>query len=174
MQNRGNRGVIRAGPSPHDSVSSVSSCSSFWLCYGSDASSVPTFLDELLKLFHYDAGLFLTAAQLAVDVRRRQPWCFVSHAHSDHIARHELALATTGTACLYRHRMGPRHRVLEMEYREPLDIRRPAAHGLFGRPLPRLGDAAGGVRRAPCSTRATSNSTRRSPPSRPNCRTPTF
>ena len=73
-------------------------------------------------MFHYDAGLFLTHAQLAVDVRRRQPRCFVSHAHSDHIARHELALATTGTACLYRHRMGPRHRVLEMAYREPLEF----------------------------------------------------
>jgi Cft2 family RNA processing exonuclease len=46
----------------------------------------------------------------------------VSHAHSDHIARHELALATPGTACLYRHRMGPRHRVLEMQYREPLEF----------------------------------------------------
>jgi Cft2 family RNA processing exonuclease len=46
----------------------------------------------------------------------------VSHAHSDHIARHELALATSGTACLYRHRMGPRHRVLEMAYRQPLEF----------------------------------------------------
>jgi Cft2 family RNA processing exonuclease len=73
-------------------------------------------------MFHYDAGLFLTPAQLGIDVRRRQPRCFVSHAHSDHIARHELALATPGTACLYRHRMGPRHRVLEMRYREPLDF----------------------------------------------------
>jgi Cft2 family RNA processing exonuclease len=73
-------------------------------------------------LFHYDAGLFLTQAQLAVDVRRRQPRCFVSHAHSDHIARHELTLATPGTACLYRHRMGRRHRVLEMTYRAPLEF----------------------------------------------------
>ena len=73
-------------------------------------------------MFHYDAGLFLTPAQLAVDVRRRQPRCFVSHAHSDHIARHELALATPGTACLYRHRMGPRHRVLEMKFREPVEF----------------------------------------------------
>jgi putative mRNA 3-end processing factor len=73
-------------------------------------------------LFHYDAGLFLTPAQLAVDVRRRQPRCFVSHAHGDHIARHELTLATSATACLYRHRMGPRHRVLEMSYRQPLDF----------------------------------------------------
>jgi Cft2 family RNA processing exonuclease len=73
-------------------------------------------------MFHYDAGLFLTSAQLAVDVRRRQPRCFVSHAHADHIARHELALATPVTARLYRHRMGARHRVLEMPFRNPLQF----------------------------------------------------
>lgn len=73
-------------------------------------------------MFHYDAGLFLTAAQLAVDVRRRQRCCFVSHAHTDHIARHELALATPGTACLYRHRLGWHHRVQEMQYRVPIEF----------------------------------------------------
>ena len=73
-------------------------------------------------MFHYDAGLFLTAAQLGVDVRRRQPRCFVSHAHADHIARHQLALATRGTACLYRHRLGVHHRVLEMSYHTPLEF----------------------------------------------------
>jgi Cft2 family RNA processing exonuclease len=73
-------------------------------------------------VFHYDGGLFLTLAQLAVDVRRRQPRCFVSHAHSDHIARHELALATEATARLYRHRLGAHHRVREMEYREAVEF----------------------------------------------------
>src|SRR5262249_26114981 len=42
------------------------------------------------------------------------------HAHADHIARHQLALATRGTAWLYRHRLGPYHRGLEMEYRESM------------------------------------------------------
>ncbi len=73
-------------------------------------------------MFHYNAGLFLTLAQLGVDVRRRQPRCFVSHAHADHIARHELALATTATARLYRHRLGPHNRVREMSYRVPLEF----------------------------------------------------
>jgi Cft2 family RNA processing exonuclease len=73
-------------------------------------------------LFHYNAGLFLTLAQLAVDVRRRQPRCFVSHAHTDHIARHELALATPATARLYRHRLGSQHRVREMAYREAVEF----------------------------------------------------
>ncbi len=73
-------------------------------------------------MFHYDAGIFLTLAQLGVDVRRRQPRCFVSHAHADHIARHELAFATTPTARLYHHRLGSKHRVHEMAYREPVEF----------------------------------------------------
>lgn len=73
-------------------------------------------------MFHYDAGIFLTLAQLGVDVRRRQPRCFVSHAHADHIARHELALATRATASLYRHRLGPHNRVREMAYRETIEF----------------------------------------------------
>ncbi len=76
----------------------------------------------IATVFHYDAGLFLTSAQLAVDVRRRQPRCFVSHAHADHIARHELALATRATACLYRHRLGAKHRVREMAYGEAIEF----------------------------------------------------
>lgn len=73
-------------------------------------------------MFHYDSGLFLTRAQLAVDVRRRQPRCFVSHAHSDHIARHEMTLATPATGRLFRHRLGSRHRVTEMNWRQPLEF----------------------------------------------------
>ena len=47
-------------------------------------------------LFHWDNGLKLTKADLAIDFRRRQPRAFISHAHSDHIARHEYALCTPG------------------------------------------------------------------------------
>ena len=87
-------------------------------------------------MFHYDAGLFLTRAQLGVDVRRRQPRCFVSHAHTDHIGRHEMALATPTTGRLYRHRLGPRYRVTEMKFGEPLEfgdtrlVAHPAGHCL--------------------------------------------
>lgn len=73
-------------------------------------------------MFHYDNGLFLTRAGLGVDVRRRQPRGFVSHAHADHIARHELALATPTTARLYQHRLGRHHRVLEMPFGESLEF----------------------------------------------------
>lgn len=71
-------------------------------------------------MFHWDNGLVLTKARLAIDFRRRQPRAFVSHAHSDHIARHEYALCTPQTAALYQHRLGPRP-TLPMPYRRPID-----------------------------------------------------
>ena len=71
-------------------------------------------------MFHWDNGLKLTKADLAVDVRRRQPRAFISHAHADHIARHAYALCTPETAALYHHRLGPRP-TLPMPYRMPID-----------------------------------------------------
>ncbi|HEY2838027.1 MAG TPA: hypothetical protein VGJ26_02680 [Pirellulales bacterium] len=71
-------------------------------------------------MFHYDRGLKLTRADLAVDFCRRQPRGFISHAHHDHMARHELALCTPQTARLYHLRLGKRP-VLELPYRQPLD-----------------------------------------------------
>jgi Cft2 family RNA processing exonuclease len=70
-------------------------------------------------MFVYDRGLKLLKADMAVDFTRRQPRGFVSHAHADHIARHELAFCTPATARLYEHRLGKRP-VKEMPYREPL------------------------------------------------------
>ena len=59
-------------------------------------------------MFHYDGGLRITSIDLAVDVRRRQPRGFISHAHTDHMARHELAYCTPATAALYQRRYGER------------------------------------------------------------------
>jgi Cft2 family RNA processing exonuclease len=70
-------------------------------------------------MFHYDRGLKLTKADLAVDFRRRQPRAFVSHAHVDHMARHEWALCTPATSALYQKRYGPRP-TRELPYRQPL------------------------------------------------------
>jgi len=72
-------------------------------------------------MFHYDGGLRITSIDLGVDVCRRQPRGFVSHAHADHMARHELAFCTPATAALYRHRFGPRP-VREMPLGEPLAL----------------------------------------------------
>lgn len=70
-------------------------------------------------MFHFDNGLRITRLDLAVDVRRRQPRGFISHAHTDHMARHELAYCTPTTAALYQHRFGPRATRL-MPFGEPL------------------------------------------------------
>jgi len=66
-------------------------------------------------MFHYDDGLKLTDIDLAVDLRRRQPRGYISHAHADHIAPHELALCTPVTARFYQHRLG-RRRVMELPF----------------------------------------------------------
>ena len=71
-------------------------------------------------MFHFDRGLKLTKADLAIDFRRRQPRGFISHAHADHMARHEYAFCTPATAALYRLRFGER-RTREMPYRETLE-----------------------------------------------------
>jgi Cft2 family RNA processing exonuclease len=73
-------------------------------------------------MFHWDKGLFLTRPRLGLDVRRRQPHGFVSHAHSDHIAPHELAYCTPATARLYRLRMGEHRAVVELPYRRPREF----------------------------------------------------
>ena len=71
-------------------------------------------------MFHWRQGLKLTTADLAIDFRRRQPRAFISHAHTDHIARHEYALCTPETAALYQLRLG-RRPTLEMPYRQPIE-----------------------------------------------------
>ena len=71
-------------------------------------------------MFHVDGGLKLTRADLAIDFRRRQRCGFISHAHADHLAAHELALLTPETARLYHLRLGKR-RTLEMPYRQTIE-----------------------------------------------------
>lgn len=73
-------------------------------------------------MIHWDRGLFLTRPRLGLDVRRRLPHGFVSHAHTDHMAPHELAYCTPATGRLYRLRMGERRHVVEMPYRRPLEF----------------------------------------------------
>lgn len=70
--------------------------------------------------FHWENGLKIASAGLSLDVPRRQPLGFISHAHNDHMARHELALCTPETAALYQLRLGKRP-VRELPYRQPLE-----------------------------------------------------
>lgn len=72
-------------------------------------------------MFHFEGGLKLTRADLAVDFRRRQPRGFISHAHFDHMARHELALCTPETVALYHQRLGKRP-TLALPYRQSVEF----------------------------------------------------
>lgn len=69
-------------------------------------------------MFCYDGGLRILGLDLAVDMSRRQPRGFISHAHADHMAPHELAICTPLTAALYKRRFGERM-VREVPFDQP-------------------------------------------------------
>jgi len=45
----------------------------------------------------------------------------MSHAHADHIARHELGYCTPETAALFHHRRGAHHRIKTLPYRQTVE-----------------------------------------------------
>jgi putative mRNA 3-end processing factor len=51
-------------------------------------------------------GLRVVDSALHLDATRRVACAFVSHAHGDHIARHDRTIATAATLALMRHRLG--------------------------------------------------------------------
>ncbi|MFN4241742.1 MAG: hypothetical protein ACK4PI_00740 [Tepidisphaerales bacterium] len=55
-------------------------------------------------MFRWDGDLRLTACDLFLDARQPRPWCFVSHAHTDHLADHQHGLMTPETAHLLKGR----------------------------------------------------------------------
>jgi putative mRNA 3-end processing factor len=64
------------------------------------------------------SGLFL-------DARRRSACAFISHAHGDHLARHDRTIATGATLAHARHRLGDRAKkgeALPAAYREPFGL----------------------------------------------------
>jgi len=52
-------------------------------------------------------GLHLTGTPLSLDATRKSPLSFVSHGHTDHIARHERTISTAATLRFMTHRLGP-------------------------------------------------------------------
>lgn len=75
-----------------------------------------------IELVHGE--LHVTGTGLFLDARRRRACAFVSHAHSDHLGRHDRTIATAPTAALARHRLGERARgeVLPAAYRKPFGL----------------------------------------------------
>jgi Cft2 family RNA processing exonuclease len=68
-------------------------------------------------MFEWQNDLHVHGASLWLDPGRRRRRAFVSHAHGDHIGRHEEIFATRATAALMRARLGPLH-VTELEFGE--------------------------------------------------------
>jgi Cft2 family RNA processing exonuclease len=59
-----------------------------------------------MRIVH-DRGVLLEDVGLWLDAREPRPVSFVSHAHADHIARHDRMVATPATARLAAYRQGP-------------------------------------------------------------------
>ena len=68
------------------------------------------------------AGLHLTGTPLWLDARRKSELSFVSHAHSDHIARHERVISTEATLALLQARLGEVKAALPVPYRRPFEL----------------------------------------------------
>ena len=65
-------------------------------------------------------GIHIAGAPFALDATRSADCCVVSHAHSDHVARHRCMVTTPATAALIRQRMGPpRGEVIALPYGQP-------------------------------------------------------
>jgi len=69
--------------------------------------------------------LKVAGSALFLDARRKSACAFISHAHGDHLARHERTIATRATLALAKHRLGDRAKkgeALPAGYREPFGL----------------------------------------------------
>ncbi len=70
--------------------------------------------------------LRVAGSSLHLDARRRVECAFVSHAHGDHIGRHDRTIATAATLALMRHRLGEAKRrpteALPAAFRAPFGL----------------------------------------------------
>lgn len=67
----------------------------------------------------FDHGIWLPQLGWRLDARQGSPRSFVSHAHSDHLARHREVLCTPATARLMHERLGGRRTVTTAAWHTP-------------------------------------------------------
>lgn len=67
-------------------------------------------------------GLLVAGTALWLDARRRTELSFVSHAHRDHIARHQKVIATKATLRLMQHRLGGIPSAVAVPYNSPFTL----------------------------------------------------
>jgi len=72
-------------------------------------------------MFTYDKAIRLTNSRITFDSRWRSEICCVSHAHSDHMRRHDLIYATAPTLEFMKARLGKLH-ATTVEFGKPVPI----------------------------------------------------
>lgn len=72
-------------------------------------------------MIEYDGAIYVPGADLWLDARRVKDFSFVSHAHTDHSARHRRVLATPQTLALLEHRRGKTETV-PARYGQPVTL----------------------------------------------------
>jgi Cft2 family RNA processing exonuclease len=70
----------------------------------------------------YQSGIYLPAIDVWLDPTARRDRAVVTHAHSDHVRRHDCSIVTPGTARLIEHRYRPGTRFVELECGERTDF----------------------------------------------------
>jgi len=73
-------------------------------------------------LFRFDRHLYIPGIDLWIDSTHVKPFSFVSHAHSDHLARHKKILCTPATEAFARYRIKNPHSFLTLRFGEELQI----------------------------------------------------
>ena len=75
-----------------------------------------------MKLRFCDEGIEVEGGLLWLDATRPKTLGLVTHAHGDHVAKHETILCTPETAELVRRRTGRGPRFLEVRYGRPTTV----------------------------------------------------
>jgi putative mRNA 3-end processing factor len=68
-----------------------------------------------------DKGIRISGTEFYLDAKKKSPFSFISHAHSDHVRRHERIIATPATISL----INQRHRktnAVALDYHQPYQI----------------------------------------------------
>ncbi len=73
-------------------------------------------------MFHFDRDLHIPEIDLWIDSTHVKPFGFVSHAHSDHLARHKKILCTPATKAFALQRIKNPHTFLTLNFGEELSI----------------------------------------------------
>jgi len=56
-------------------------------------------------LFHFDKDIYIPAADIWLDSSRKKEYGFISHAHADHVARHNHIICSPPTADILKIRL---------------------------------------------------------------------